>query len=53
MGTRPTEKTLPYERFTQEKFNVLLGPVSGRQRLQEHEDFLEVHLHQLFRPLDE
>jgi hypothetical protein len=51
--TTPFEQALPYERFAQQQLNVLLGPLLSRQRLQEHHDFLEIHLAQLVRPLDE
>ena len=53
MGTGPEEETLPYERLAEQELNVLSGPISGWQRLQEHQDFLKVHLDKLIGPLDE
>jgi hypothetical protein len=47
MRTGALEETLPDESFTKQKLNILLGPVSCRQSLQKHQDFLEVHLHKL------
>jgi hypothetical protein len=53
MRTGALEETLPDESFTKQKLNILLGPVSCRQSLQKHQDFLEVHLYKLIRPFDE
>jgi hypothetical protein len=53
MRTGALEETLPDESFTKQKLNILLRPVSCGQSLQEHQDFLEVHLYQLIRPFDE
>ena len=53
MGTRSTEETLPDIGLAEQEFNVLFGPISCRQCLQEHQDFLEIHLDKLIRPLDE
>lgn len=47
------EKTLPYESFAQQKFDVFLSPVPRGEGLQEHHNFLEVHLQQLVGPLDQ
>lgn len=47
------EKALPDERLAKQQLHVLLCPVPGRQRLQEHHDLLEVHLLQLVGPFDQ
>jgi len=52
MRCTPPEKTLPNKRFTQQQLNILLRPVTSRQRLQEHHDFLEIHFDELVGPLD-
>lgn len=53
MRTRPPEQTLPDVRLAQQQLDLLLGPVPGRQCLQEHHDLLEVHRDQLGGPADE
>jgi hypothetical protein len=53
MRTAPSEETLPDKCFAQEQLNVLLCPVTSRQRLQKHHDFLEVHFNELVGPFDE
>jgi hypothetical protein len=53
MRTGALEETLPDESFTKQKLNILLRPVPCGQRLQEHQDFLEVLLDKLIRPFDE
>jgi hypothetical protein len=53
MRPRTAEKALPDKRLAEQKFNVLLGPLSRGQCLQKHQDFLEVHLDQLIRPFDQ
>jgi hypothetical protein len=50
MSTAVTKEALPNPSLAQEHLDVFLGPLPGRQCLQEHHDFLEVHLQELFRP---
>ena len=50
MRARAAEERLPDEGFREEKLNVLLRPVTGRERLQEHHDLLvEVKLSEHMR----
>lgn len=44
------EQTLPDIRLAQQQLDILLGPVARREGLQEHHDFLKVHLDQLVGP---
>ena len=44
VSTTPLEETLPNECLAEEQLNILLGPLLCGERLQEHHDFLEVHL---------
>lgn len=53
MCSRTSEEALPNESLAQKKLNVLLGPVARGQRLQKHQYFLKIHLHQLIRPFDQ
>ena len=53
MSGRVLEETLPDECFTEEEFDILLGPALGQERLQEHHDLLKIHLEQFRRPLYE
>jgi len=53
MRARSAEEALPYESLAEQELNILLSPFPCRQCLQKHENFLEVHLHELLRPLDE
>ena len=51
MGSTALEQTLPDERLAQEKLNVLFCPGFGGEALEEHHDFLKVHLDELVGPL--
>lgn len=53
MSGSSLEQLLPNERFTKQQLDILLGPISRRQGLQEHHDFLKVHFNKLIRPFDE
>lgn len=44
------EQALPDERLAQQELDVLLRPTLSRKRLQEHHDFLEVHLAEFVGP---
>jgi hypothetical protein len=50
MRPRAAEEALPYKCLTQQQLDIFLGPLFSRQGLQEHENFLEVHLDQLLGP---
>lgn len=52
MGGGPLVEALPDEGLAKEQLNVLFRPVLGGQALQEHHDFLEIHLDELVGPLD-
>jgi hypothetical protein len=47
------EQTLPDESLAQQEFDVFLRPTLSRQSLQEHHDFLKIHLAQLVGPFDQ
>lgn len=51
MGLTSLEQTLPDESLAQQKLDILLRPLFGGERLQEHHDFLEIHALELIRPL--
>jgi hypothetical protein len=51
--TTASEETLPNEGLTKQQLDVLLCPVTCRQRLQKHHDFLKVHFDELVGPFDE
>ena len=53
MSLTVLEQALPDERLAQQELDVLLRPTLSWERLQEHHDFLEVHLAKLVGPLDE
>jgi hypothetical protein len=53
MRTAPSEQTLPNEGLAKQQLDILLRPVTCRQRLQKHHDFLEVHFDELVGPFDE
>jgi hypothetical protein len=53
MCPRATEEALPDESLTQSQLDIFLRPLLGRQGLQKHENFLEVHFDQLLGPLDQ
>jgi len=44
------EQALPDKRLAQQELDVLLRPALSRKRLQEHHDFLEVHLAEFVGP---
>lgn len=44
------EQALPDESLAQQELDVLLRPTLSRKGLQEHHDFLEVHLAELVGP---
>ena len=53
MRRRASKQTLPDVRLGKEHLDVLLAPVLGGQALQEHHDFLEIHLNELIGPFHE
>lgn len=53
MRAAPLEQTLPDEGLAEKELYVLLRPLLGRERLQEHHHFLKVHFAELVGPFDE
>lgn len=51
MRRGPLEETLPDESFTKEQLNVLFRPAFRGETLEEHHDFLKVHLDEFVGPL--
>lgn len=52
MSFGSTEQTLPDKRLTEQELNIFFSPVPCRQGLEEHHDFLKVHLQELVGPFD-
>lgn len=50
MRSRPLEKALPDEGFTQEQLDILFCPAFGGKALEEHHDLLEIHVEELIGP---
>lgn len=53
MRRRALEQALPDVCLAEEQFNVLFCPLACGQRLQEHHDFLKVHLDKLVGPFNQ
>jgi hypothetical protein len=53
MRTRPLKQTLPNKGLTKQQLNILLSPLSRRQRLQKHHYFLKIHVYEFVGPFYE
>lgn len=53
MGSGASIQRLPDKSLAEKELNVFLGPLASGKCLQEHHDFLKVHLQQLIGPFNQ